>query len=365
MRCALLFAFVLLSSAACASSLPLERLTMPPGFDITVYADDVPSAREMALGDEGTVFVGSMRAGKVYALTDNDDNGQVDKVRVIASGLELPVGVAFHDGDLYISAVSRILVLRDIEDHLNNPPEPEVVTDELPSERHHGWRFIAFGPDGRLYVPVGAPCNICDPEPPFASLLSMQPDGSDVKTVARGIRNTVGFDWQPGSGKLWFTDNGRDMMGDHIPDDELNRIDHIGAHFGYPYCHAGDILDPKFGDGHDCSDYVPPASKLGAHVAALGMSFYTGKMFPPRYQGAIFIAEHGSWNRSKKVGYRVVAVRVNGDEVVAHKPFITGFEKDGQFWGRPVDVLPLPDGSLLISDDYAGAIYRVTYEAPE
>lgn len=343
---------------------PVSQLTLPPGFQLSIYSDQVPSARELALGDDGTVFVGSMRAGKVYALTDSDHDGRADKVRVLASGLRMPVGVAFHDGDLYISAVSQILVLRNIEQHLDAPPKPEVVTDKLPAERHHGWKFIAFGPDGKLYVPVGAPCNICDPGPRYAKLLRMNADGSDWQDVAHGIRNTVGFDWQPGSGKLWFTDNGRDMMGDDVPGDELNRIDRIGQHFGYPYCHQGDIPDPKFGKGHPCSDYTAPALVLDAHVAALGMRFYTGKMFPARYQGDIFVAEHGSWNRSRKSGYRVMAVHVRGDRVVEATPFITGFEQDETAWGRPVDVQPLPDGSLLVSDDLAGAVYRVVYHAP-
>lgn len=361
MRFMLLFTLVLLSATVAAAPPPVDRLTVPDGFHVAVYSDQVPAARGMALGEKGTLFVGSMAAGKVYALTDTDHDGKADKVRVVARGLNMPVGVAFHDGDLYVSAVDRILVLRDIENHLDDPPRPAVVTDDLPDKRHHGWRFIAFGPDGRLYVPVGAPCNICDPEPPFASLLSMRPDGSDVKTAARGIRNTVGFDWQPDSGKLWFTDNGRDMLGDDQPSDELDRIDRPGQHFGYPYCHAGDIPDPEFGKGHDCDDYAPPALKLGAHVAALGMRFYTGNRFPRNYRGAIFIAQHGSWNRSSKVGYRVMAVRVDGDKVLDYTPFLTGFEKDETSWGRPVDVQPLPDGSLLVSDDQAGAIYRVTY----
>ncbi len=364
MRLLLLCALALASVAACAAPPPLSRLTLPPGFHVAVYTDQVPSARAMTLGAHGTVFAGSSSAGKVYALVDADHDGRVDRVHVVASGLDTPIGVAFREGDLYVSAVSRILVLRDIEEHLDDPPPPEVVTDRLPGRHHHGGRFLAFGPDGRLYVPVGAPCNICEPDPPFAGLLSMKPDGSDWRTVATGIRNTVGFDWQPGSGKLWFTDNGRDMLGDDKPADELNRIDRAGENFGYPYCHAGDIPDPEYGRGHPCSDYAPPALKLGAHVAALGMRFYTGSMFPARYKGAIFIAEHGSWNRSRKVGYRVVAVRVQGDEVVGHEPFLTGFLQGQQSLGRPVDVLPLPDGSLLVSDDQAGAIYRVTYRAP-
>ncbi len=352
----------LLAMPVLAASPKLDLLKLPAGFSISLYSDAVPSAREMALGDKGTVFVGSMRAGKVYALTDTDHDGRADRVRVIASDLQMPVGVAFHKGDLYISAVSRILVLRDIEAHLDKPPKPEVVTDKLPSETHHGWKFIAFGPDDRLYVPIGAPCNVCDREG-FARLLSMKPDGSDWKTVARGIRNTVGFDWQPGSQKLWFTDNGRDMLGDDVPGDELNRVDHAGQHFGFPYCHQGDVADPRFGPDHPCKDYTPPAKVLGAHVAALGMRFYTGTMFPNDYQGDILIAEHGSWNRSEKSGYRVMRARIDGDKVTDLSPFVTGFLQGQKAWGRPVDVQTMPDGSLLISDDHMGAIYRVTYNA--
>jgi glucose/arabinose dehydrogenase len=357
----LLSMIVLFAPAAAAAPQP-ERLVLPRGFHVAVYSDQVPGAREIALGARGTVFVGSMDTGKVYALTDADHDGRADRVRVLASGLEMPVGVAFHHGDLYVSAVSRILVLRDIEDHLDDPPRPQVVYDKLPTERHHGWKFIAFGPDGKLYVPIGAPCNICDPGPGYAKLVRMNPDGSGVEDVARGIRNTVGFDWQPGTHALWFTDNGRDLLGDDVPSDELNRVSRPGEHFGYPYCHEGDILDPEFGKGHACKDYTPPVLKLGAHVASLGMRFYGGRQFPAGYRGAIFVAEHGSWNRTRKSGYRVMAVRLRGGKVASYQPFITGFEQDEKAWGRPVDVQPLPDGSLLVSDDLAGAVYRVTYD---
>jgi len=351
---------LLLAVPACASA-PLDKLTLPAGFHIAVYSDQVPNAREIALGAKGTVFVGSEDAGKVYALTDSRHAGRADKVRVLASGLKMPVGVAFHHGDLYVSAVSRIYVLRDIENHLDDPPKPELVTDKLPSDTHHGWRFIAFGPDGKLYVPIGAPCNVCDKGKAYAKLTRMNADGSGAEDVAYGIRNTVGFDWRPGSQQLWFTDNGRDMLGDDIPSDELNRVSHVGEHFGFPYCHQGDILDPEFGKGHSCKDYTPPVLKLGAHVASLGMRFYEGGMFPAGYKGAILVAEHGSWNRTKKSGYRVMAVRLDGDKVASYQPLITGFQEDEQAWGRPVDVQPLPDGSVLVSDDLAGAVYRVTY----
>jgi glucose/arabinose dehydrogenase len=361
----MLFALLaLVSSAAVAAMPPVNNLKVPAGFHVSVYSSKVPTARAITLGKKGTVFVGSMNAGKVYALTDSDHDGRADKVRVIASDLTLPVGVAFHDGDLYVSANSRIVVLRDIEDHLDDPPKPEVVTDKLPSKRHHGWRYIGFGPDGRLYVSIGAPCNICEPSKPYARIISMKTDGSDWKTVAKGVRDSVGFTWQPGTDKLWFTDNGRDMMGDHQPSDELNRVDHAGQNFGFPYCHAGDIPDPKYGKGHSCSDYTAPVLKLGPHVAALGLRFYTGDMFPSKYHDALFIAEHGSWNSSKKVGYRVMVVRFKNGKIdqSSDKPFLTGFLEGQKAWGRPVDVQPMPDGSLLVSDDKAGAIYRVTYK---
>ncbi|RDI99280.1 sorbosone dehydrogenase family protein [Dyella solisilvae] len=354
----------LLVAHSVAASPQLDKLTLPKGFQVAIYSDQVPNAREITLGAKGTVFVGSNSAGKVYALTDSKGVGKADKVRVIASGLQLPVGVAFRNGDLYISAVSKILVLRDIENHLDNPPAPEVVYDKFPTETHHGWKFIAFGPDGKLYVPIGAPCNICDKDKDYAKLTRMNPDGSGLEDVAYGIRNTVGFDWQPGTKQLWFTDNGRDLMGDDMPSDELNKLSHIGEHFGYPYCHQGDTLDPEFGQGKSCKDYTPPVLKLGAHVASLGMRFYEGSQFPASYKGAIIIAEHGSWNRTKKSGYRVMTVRLNGDKVVSYEPLLDGFQQNEQAWGRPVDVQPLPDGSLLVSDDLAGAVYRVTYSKP-
>lgn len=361
---AALGAIMLLLAMPAAASIHLDRLSLPPGFHIALYSDQVPSARELARGDDGTIFVGSRDTGKVYALTDSNGDGKADKVRVIASGLQMPVGVAVHDGDLYVSAVSRILKLPGIEQHLDAPPKPQVVTDKLPGDLHHGWKFIAFGPDGKLYVPVGAPCNICMPDKQHAKLLRMNADGSHWQDVAWGIRNTVGFDWQPGSHTLWFTDNGRDLLGDDVPSDELNRVAHLGEHFGYPYCHQGDVADPQYGKGHPCSHYTPPVLKLGAHVASLGMRFYTGHMFPSAYRDGIIIAEHGSWNRTKKSGYRVMAVQLHGAKVRAYTPLVTGFQENESAWGRPADVLPLPDGSVLVSDDLAGAVYRITYTAP-
>lgn len=362
MRSAFVLGLALLAAPALATTPPLESFKLPPGFQIAVWTDQVPDAREMALGAKNTVFVGSRDAGKVFAVTYAAD-GKVDKVRTIASGLRLPVGVAFHGGDLYVSAISRIYVIRDIENHLDAPPKPELVTDRLPTETAHGWKFIAFGPDNKLYVPVGAPCNICDRgDEGFAQLLRMNPDGSGVETVARGIRNTVGFDWRPTDKSLWFTDNGRDMLGDDMPSDELNHVTKPGEHFGYPYCHQGDTPDPEFGKGKNCKDFTPPVLKLGAHVAALGMRFYNGKQFPAAYHGALVVAEHGSWNRTAKSGYRVMSVRFNGNKVASYEPLVEGFLADEKVSGRPADVQPLPDGSLLISDDDNGAIYRVTYK---
>ncbi|HEY9112033.1 MAG TPA: PQQ-dependent sugar dehydrogenase [Rhodanobacteraceae bacterium] len=341
---------------------PLQQLKVPRGFHVSIYSNGVPNAREMALGTRDTVFVGSMGEGKVYALTGLDKNGRAEHAYVIAKDLEMPVGVAFHDGALYVSAVSRILKYPDIEKHLADPPKPVVVTDRLPTKTHHGWKFIAFGPDGKLYVPIGAPCNICKPGPEFAKIIRMNADGSDRQTVATGIRNSVGFDWQPGTHTLWFTDNTRDLMGDDVPDDTLNRLAKLGENFGYPYCHAGNVPDPEFGKGHACSEFAQPALRLGAHVAALGMRFYVGQMFPAAYRNAIFIAEHGSWNRSRKSGYRVVVAHVGKDgKATGSEPFLTGFLDGEKTLGRPADVQPMRDGSLLVSDDENGVIYRVTY----
>jgi glucose/arabinose dehydrogenase len=343
---------------------PVDRIKLPPGFHIEVLSDAVPSARAMALSPKGILYIGSLD-GHVYAL--ELQNGRVTGRHVIASGLESPAGVAWRDGSLYVSAVSKILRFDAIDSHLTDPPKAAVVIDTLPTETHHGWKFIAFGPDGKLYVPQGAPCNVClKDRDKFGMIGRMDPDGSHYEVVARGIRNSVGFAWHPLTHELWFADNGRDEMGDDVPNDKLNRAPRAGMDFGFPYCHGGDTPDPEFGKDHPCSAFTPPTVKLGAHVAALGMRFYTGSMFPPAYKNNIFIAEHGSWNRSKKVGYRVVRVITDPDGVNAHQEvFAEGWLQPGEnVWGRPADVLPVPDGSLLISDDYAGAIYRVTYAAP-
>ena len=354
---------LLVANQIYADAIHLEQIKLPPGFTIAVYTDKVPNARGMTLGKNGTVFVGSMSKGDVYALVDSDGDQRADKVFTIASGLPVPVGVAYRNGSLYVSALNRILRFDNIEQRLANPPKPVIVTDRFPHETHHGWKFIAFGPDGKLYVPVGAPCNICEPDPDRYALISrMNPDGSGYEIVARGVRNSVGFDWDPMSHQLWFTDNGRDWLGDDQPPDELNHAPKLGMHFGYPYCHGGTIPDPEYGNKRPCSEFTPPVVNLGPHVASLGMRFYTGKMFPQKYQNQIFIAEHGSWNRSKKIGYRITSVVRDEPGHLRYSVFAEGWLQGQEAWGRPVDVLVMPDGALLVSDDLAGVIYRISYK---
>jgi glucose/arabinose dehydrogenase len=377
--------FKLLFSTICATAvaawawqappaLPLDQITLPPGFSIALYATGVPNAREMVLGAKGTLFVGSRSAKTVYAIVDPDHDQKADKVFTIATGLTDPNGVAFRDGALYVAEVSRITRYDDIESKLENPPAPVVVNKDLPTESHHGQKFIRFGPDGMLYVPVGGPCNVCErtDDQRFATILRMKPDGTGTEIFASGVRNSVGFDWHPQTRELWFTDNGRDLLGDDIPPDELNHAPRKGMAFGFPYCHAGEVKDPEFGDKHACSEFEPPARKLDPHGAAIGMRFYTGRMFPTEYHNQIFIAEHGSWNRSVPIGYRVMVAKLDGSKVTSFTPFAEGWLQgvgttrgnttSGQTWGRPADVLVMPDGALLVSDDLAGVIYRISYK---
>lgn len=355
-----------LVASAVQAAAPASELQVPKGFQIELLTDAVPGARGLTLGRQADgkaiVYVGS-RAGSVYAV--EVDRGRASAVHTIAKGLDSPVGVAYRDGQLFVAEISRILRFDGIDDRLKSPPAPAVVTDRLPSETAHGWKFIAFGPDGRLYVPVGVPCNICEPDARHGLIMRMKPDGSDVEVIARGVRNSVGFDWSPLDRSLWFTDNGRDMLGDDLPSDELNHLSRPGQHFGYPYCHQGDLPDPEFGKQRRCDEFVPPVAKLGAHVASLGMRFYTGAQFPADYRNNVFVAEHGSWNRSTRVGYRVVRVVLDAQgRFVSQEPFAQGWlTRSGnqeRVSGRPADVLVLPDGSLLISDDYGGAVYRVS-----
>jgi glucose/arabinose dehydrogenase len=340
-------------------ALMLRRIVLPAGFYIEIYASGVPNARSMALGEHGTVFVGSRRAGNVYALVDSEHRNRADKVIILARGLDVPNGVAFHDGSLYVAEQTRVLRYDDIENHLDNPPSPAVLDVKFPVGPDHGWKFIGFGPDGWLYVAVGMPCNVCEPgDERYGTIMRMKPDGSQQEMFARGIRNSVGFDWQPATNELWFTDNGRDGMGDNVPPDELNRAPQKGMNFRFPYCHGSDVADPEFGRKHPCSEFVPPVLNLPAHVAALGMRFYTGNMFPPDYRGQIFVAEHGSWDRSTPIGYRISLVKLRGGRA-DYRVFAEGWLIGRLKWGRPVDVLVMPDGALLVSDNYAGAVYRI------
>jgi glucose/arabinose dehydrogenase len=346
-----------------ADKLPVDKLKAPKGFKVEVYASGIPNARSLRLGDKGTVFVGNRVLDKVYAIVDKDGKREV---KVIASGLHRPNGLAFHNGTLYIAELSKISKIDNIEDHLDNPPKPTLVYDDLPKDEAHGWKFIAIGPDNKLYVPVGQPCNNCIPSDAHGQIRRMNLDGTGVEVIARGVRNTVGFDWHPVSKELYFTDNGRDWLSEDLPNDELNRLTQVGQHFGSPYCYQGNIPDPEFGWGRSCSEFTPPVALMGPHAAALGMRFYTGTMFPAEFRNVIFVARHGSWNRTNKFGGDIAAVKLNADgSVKSVEPFITGFLQDNKYVGRPVDVLVMKDGSLLISDDYDGAVYRVSYSAAE
>ncbi|MEM7016581.1 MAG: sorbosone dehydrogenase family protein [Pseudomonadota bacterium] len=347
-----------------AASPQLDKINLPPGFKISIYTDQTENSRSLALGDDGIVYVGTRRAGNVYAVRDADGDHRAEQVFTLAKGLNMPNGVAFRDGSLYVAEVNRILRYDNIAKNLENPPEPVVLNDDFPSDRHHGWKFIRFGPDNRLYVPVGAPCNVCkEKDPVYATITSIDLDGKNREIYAEGVRNTVGFDWHPQRKTLWFTDNGRDMLGDEIPPDELNHAPEKGMDFGFPYCHGDDLSDKKFGKIGKCEDAIAPAGKFRAHVAAVGMRFYTGKQFPEKYRNQIFVAQHGSWNRTEKIGYRVMLVTLDdNDKVTDIEDFANGWLNNGDAWGRPADVEVMPDGSLLISDDYADAIYRISYE---
>ena len=364
MLCIMLISFreVIIFGAPTPPPSPLQRISLPPGFQIELYTAGVPNARSLALGKNGTVFVGTQRAGRVYAVIDHDHDRRADEVVTLAEGLRMPNGVAFRKGALYVAEVSRVLRFDDIESHLKDPPTPTVVTDALPSDNWHGWKFIRFGPDELLYIPVGAPCNVCiKSDERYGSILRMKPDGGALEGFARGVRNTVGFDWHPDTKELWFTDNGRDWLGDDEPPGELNHAPQSGLHFGFPYCHAGRIPDPDFGTQRKCDEFTSPAQELGPHVAPLGMRFYTGTMFPKPYHNQIFIAEHGSWNRTDPIGYRIILVRLKNNKATGYEVFADGWLQDGGAWGRPVDVLVMPDGALLVSDDRAGTIYRISY----
>ncbi len=353
------------AAAPYRGKLPIDKIKLPPGFKIGVFAEGVENARSLCLSPSGTLFVSTRDKGSVYALRDTDGDHVADQTYTLATGLNSPNGVAFRNGSLYVAEISRILRYDDIEKQLSGPPKPVVVTDRYPTDESHGWKYIAFGPDGKLYVPVGAPCNICEPENPiYCSITRIDVDKpGEPEVVQRGIRNTVGFTWHPVTGDLWFTDNGRDWLGDDSPSCELNCAPEDGMHFGYPYCHQGDTKDPKFGDKRPCSDFTPPVQKLGPHVAPLGMEFYTGNSFPAAYKNQAFIARHGSWNRSQKIGYDIALVRLDEKgKSLGQESFATGWLEGEEVWGRPVDIELLPDGSMLVSDDHANAIYRIYYD---
>jgi len=345
-----------------ADKLPIAKMKVPPGFKVEVYAANVLDARGLRQGDKGTVFVSTnFVAGKLYALVDK---GGTREVKTVLDKLELANGIEFHKGSLYLATPKMITRYDDIESKLDKPGDPVKVYDQLPGDVPHGWKFIKIGPDGKLYVPVGAPCNLCDPpSDTYAHIRRINLDGSGMEIVARGVRNTVGFDFHPKTGELYFTDNQRDWLSEDLPNDELNRVTKQGQHFGYPYCHQGDFADPQLGWGKACADFVKPVLLMGPHSAPLGMRFYTGKMFPQKYQGAIFVARHGPWNRTQKYAADVVAVFLNPNGTVkSMEPFLTGLVENNAYLGRPVDVLVLKDGSLLVSDDHAGAVYRVSYK---
>ncbi len=344
------------------ADIPLEQLKLPAGFKIDLYASDIPNARSMVLSPTGILFVGTRQAGNVYAVLDQNDDFHADEVITLAKGLNMPNGVAFKNGALYIAEVSRVLRYDNIEQQLHSPPEPVIVRNDFPTDKHHGWKYIAIGPDGMLYVPVGAPCNICEKDDPrYASIMRMHLDGSGLEIFTRGVRNTVGFDWHPQTNELWFTNNGRDWMGDELPPDTLHLASKKGLHFGFPYCHAGDIPDPQYGNRRDCEEFSRPALKLGPHVAPLGMKFYTGSMFPSAYRHQIFMAEHGSWNRSVPIGYRITMALFDENRRPRYEIFAEGWLQGDKAWGRPVDLVVMRDGSLLVSDDKAGVIYRISY----
>ena len=367
----LFFFLIQINSARAGHDLPIDQIKLPPGFKIEVYARNVPNARSLTISDKGTVFVGSRATGSVYALVDENKDSKIDKIYPIGKNLNSPVGVAVRDGALYVAELDELIRFDDIENHLADPPQP-VVIRQFPKDTWHGWKFIRFGPDGKLYVPQGSPCNVCETPDLYGTISKMNPDGSKSEIFARGIRNTVGFDWDPATKELWFTDNGRDELGDNSPPDELNHAPKQGLHFGFPYCHGIGIIDPKFGSKDSCALFTPPAQELGPHVASLGMRFYTGTMFPEEYRNQIFIAEHGSWNRSKKIGYRVSLVKLTNPnnesdsarQAISYEPFAQGWLEDDEAWGRPVDIAIMVDGSMLVSDDFASVIYRISYQAP-
>ena len=345
-----------------ASDIPINKLKLPPGFKIEVWATGMPGARAMALGDNGKVYIGTRAIGRVYEVTDN---GKERTSRVVVDKLVQPAGVAFNNGSLYVMAIDKVLRFDGIDKNASVTPVDLTAIFNLPPEQHHNWKYIAFGPDGKLYVPFGAPCNICEPPTAeYAQIRRYNPDGSGMEVLATGVRNTVGFDWHPTTKQLWFTNHGRDWMGDNTPNDTLNLMSKTGLNFGFPYCHQGNLPDNVITKANACQGVEQPIALMGPHVATMGIKFYTGNMFPPEYKDAALIARKGSWNSNQKVGFDVVMVKAGTDgKNPKITPFITGFMNpaDQSFWGRPAYLMQMTDGSMLVSDEQLGAIYRVTY----
>ncbi len=347
-------------TATQATDVPLDKIKLPAGFKAEVWAAAVPGSRAIAQGDGGKYYVGTRPLGRVYEITDN---GRERTSRVVIDKLDQPT-VAYKDGSLYVMAVDKVLRFDGIDKNPNVAPVDLTANFNLPPEKHHNWKYIAFGPDGKLYVPFGAPCNICEPpSEEYAQIRRYNPDGSGMEVLARGVRNTVGFDWHPVTKELWFTNHGRDWLGDDSPNDTLNRLK-VGGHYGFPYCHQGNLPDPDIKKAQACSGIEQPVALMGPHAAAMGAKFYTGNMFPAEYRNALFVARKGSWNRNTKIGYDVVVVRSDADGKNAKvEPFMTGFMNpaDQSFWGRPAYLHQMADGSLLVADEQMGVIYRVSY----
>ncbi len=347
---------------AAPDKLPTAKLKLPPGFNIEVYASGIANARSLRIGDKGTVFVGTRFGNKVTAVVKKDGKTEL---KTVASGLYRPNGLAYHNGTLYIAELSQISKIDNVEANLDNPSKPTVIYTDLPKDEAHGWKFIAIGPDNKLYLEVGQPGNNVLHDAAHGQIRRINLDGSGAEVVAKGVRHSVGFDWNPVNKQLYFSDNGRDWMSEDVPEDKLNRVTKVGQDFGAPYCYQGNLPDPEFGWGHSCSEFVPPVMLTGPHSAGLGLRFYTGNMFPKKYKNAIFLARHGSWNRTKKFGGDVIAIFLNKDGTVkSSEPFITGFLENNNYIGRPVDVEIMKDGSMLLSDDWNGAIYHITYGKP-
>ncbi len=351
------------AAEAAESPLDLDSIRLPDGYHISIFASHVPGVRSLAISPEGTIFAGTLSEGKVYALRDLNGDQQVDEVLVVDEGLILPSGVAFRSGDLYVAEGSRILLYAEIEERLYDSPEPIVVSNPFPADNFHGWHTIAFGPDGKLYASIGAPCNACESaDPLFATIVRMGRGGEEIEIVARGVRSAGGLAWHPENGDLYFTEAGRVWMGDQIPSDELNRSGGEGFHFGFPFCHGTDLPDPELGEGVDCDQFTSPAAELGSHVGPFGLAFGRGTNFPDRQRNSLFIAERGSLVGSDPAGFRLTTLSLSEEGEPVYEEFATGWLREGEILGRPTDLVVTAEGDLLLSDEYRGVIYRISFE---